>query len=191
MLWAYLGNRHYNKTMLKSSIGRFDTLVTTYVQHWPSWLKTPMLVITNGGQPAVMTMIAIVAGMIAWHNDDRTTLFAFGIGLLTMGANSILKHYVHRTRPDTLYVSKMYFKSSSFPSGHSFSATVVCGLLAVLAVAHLASPGSYTVAGVLVLVAVGVGISRVYVGAHFPTDVIAGWLLGGGVVWLIAAGFGL
>lgn len=172
--------------MLKDKIVRFDTVVTAFVHHWPKWLKTPMLVVTNAGQPAVMTAIAVAAGMIAWHNDDKVTTLAYVIGLAAMGANSILKHYVHRTRPDTLYVSNMYFKSSSFPSGHSFSATVVCGLLLATT-----TPLSTVVVVALAIVALAVGISRVYVGAHFPTDVIAGWVLGGATVWLIAVGLGL
>jgi undecaprenyl-diphosphatase len=175
--------------MLKDRIVRFDTVVTRFVQRWPRWLKTPMLVITNTGQPAVMTMLAVAAGMIAWRNDDKTTTLAFAIGLAAMGANSILKHYVHRTRPDTLYVSNMYFKSSSFPSGHSFSATVVCGLL-IVSLAHLAAGMAFAAVG-LMMIALAVGISRVYVGAHFPTDVIAGWLLGSATVWLIVVGLGL
>lgn len=177
--------------MLKNKIARFDTVLTTFVQEWPAWLKTPMLVITNVGQPAVMTLIAIAMGMIAWRSDDRATALAFAIGLATMGANSLLKHYIHRTRPDTLYVSKMYFKTSSFPSGHSFSATVVCGLLLVLALTRMAAPHSYEAATALAFAALAVGVSRVYVGAHFPTDVVAGWILGSAAVWVIAAGLGL
>jgi membrane-associated phospholipid phosphatase len=174
--------------MLKDAIVRFDTHVTNYIQHWPAWLQTPMLVITNTGQPLAMAIVAVAVGVIAWQHARMRITYSMGIAILAMGANSLLKHYVHRTRPDTLYVSNMYFKSSSFPSGHAFSATVVLGLLAYLAFKYLPAPWSLVLPPFLILFTILIGISRVYLGAHFPTDVIAGWGLGALVVLLIIIG---
>lgn len=168
----------YNKRMLKDMIVRFDSSVTILVTSWPSWLLTPMLVITNVGQPVVMALAAIVIGAWAWQHSQARIMYSMGAALLAMGINGILKHYVHRTRPDTLYVSQMYFKTSSFPSGHAFSAMVVCALLAYLGVKYLPGPWGWTSAIGLIVFALLVGISRVVVGAHYPTDVLAGWLLG-------------
>jgi undecaprenyl-diphosphatase len=112
-------------------------------------------------------------------------VYGMGVGVLTLGANTLLKHYIHRPRPDTLYVSNMYFQTSSFPSGHTVAATVVLGLAAYIAAKYLPAPWAYVVPVVLALFIVMVGISRVYLGAHFPTDVIAGWIIGVIVVALI------
>ena len=177
--------RVYNSPMVKDAIVKFDTNMTAFVQHWPAWLQMPMLVITNVGQPAVMAFVAAAIGFWAWQHASMRIVYAMGTGVLAMGANTILKHYVHRTRPDTLYVSNMYFKTSSFPSGHSFGATVILGLAAYLAFKYLPAPWTYAVPAFLILFILAVGISRVYVGAHYPTDVIAGWGLGAVVVALI------
>lgn len=167
----------YNECM-KDMIVRFDTSVTAFVQHWPGWLLTPMLVITNIGQPLCMAILAVLVGVWAWQKSLPRISYSMAAGLAAMGINGILKHYIHRTRPDTLYVSQMYFKTSSFPSGHAFSATVICALLAYAAFKYLPAPWNIILPIALGAFALLVGISRVYVGAHYPTDVIAGWGLG-------------
>jgi len=123
-------------------------------------------------------MAAATVGALAWQHSERRIVYALGTGVLAMGANMVLKHYIHRTRPDTLYVSNMFFKSSSFPSGHAFGAAVLYGLLGYLASTHL--PGAWHIAVPILLgiFALLIGVSRVYLGAHYPTDVLAGWLLG-------------
>lgn len=164
--------------MLKEAIVRFDSSVTIFVSQWPSWILTPMIIITNVGQPIVMALAAVAVGAWAWYHAQTRITFSMGAALVAMGINSILKHYVHRTRPDTLYVSEMYFKTSSFPSGHAFSAMVVCALFAYLAVKYVPGLWGWIGAILLIVFALLVGVSRVVVGAHYPTDVLAGWLLG-------------
>jgi membrane-associated phospholipid phosphatase len=78
-----------------------------------------------------------------------------------------------------MYVAHMRIHSYSFPSGHSFGATVFYGLLAYLAWSRLPHPWNLLVVLLLVLLIILVGLSRVYLGAHFPSDVVVGWLLGG------------
>ena len=171
--------------MLKDLIVRFDTTLTAYVQHWPAWLQTPMLVITNIGQPLVMGLVGVIIIALAMRETHYRLAYSMGATIIAMGANGLLKHYIHRPRPDTLYVSNMYFQTSSFPSGHAFGVTVVCGLLAYLSLKYIAAPLSYWTASGLAVFILLVGISRIYLGAHFPTDVIAGWLLGAVAVALI------
>ena len=76
----------------------------------------------------------------------------------------------------------------SFPSGHTANATIAYGVLGVL-VARLPWPTAIRVAIEVVLGAIvfGVGLSRVWLGVHYPTDVVAGWLLGGAIVLIYAA----
>jgi undecaprenyl-diphosphatase len=59
------------------------------------------------------------------------------------------------------------------------------GLLAYLAFKHLPSPWNLVAVGAAGILIFAIGISRVYLGAHFPTDVIAGWILAGIALWLI------
>ena len=164
--------------MLKDFIVQFDTNVTAYVQHWPNWLQTPMVIFTTLGSPISMICIAAAVGAIAWQHSHMRVIVSMGTALVAMGVNTFLRHYIHRTRPDTLYVSHMWFATSSFPSGHAFGSMVVLGLVAYLATQYLPSPWQYiapSIIGILILV---IGLSRIYLGAHYPTDVIAGWILG-------------
>lgn len=164
--------------MLKDAIVRFDTSATAFIHHGPRWLRTPMLVVTNAGQPLVMALFAAAVCVSAWQHTQMNIIYSLTVGVLAMGANGLLKHYIHRPRPDTLYASNMYFKTSSFPSGHSFGAAVVLGILGYLAATHLAAPWAGVLPVLLGLFTLAIGISRVYLGAHYPTDVIAGWILG-------------
>ncbi|HKX24110.1 MAG TPA: phosphatase PAP2 family protein [Candidatus Saccharimonadales bacterium] len=173
--------------MIKDAIVRFDTTLTTFVTSWPTWLHAPMLVVTTLGQPAVMCVAAGAVMLFAWQNAKPQIVYGLGIGVAAMLVNSLLKHFIHRTRPDTLYVSEMYFKTSSFPSGHAFGSTVICGMLAYLSLKYLPEPwGAVAAAGLGAFILL-VGVSRIYLGAHYPTDVIAGWILGGIVAGLIIA----
>ncbi|CAL9368689.1 phosphatase PAP2 family protein [Streptomyces sp. enrichment culture] len=95
-----------------------------------------------------------------------------------------LKAAVDRPRPvwpdpvDTAHYS-------AFPSGHAMTATVVCGLLLWLLHRHGVSPGVWrTAVAVAVVSVVGVGLTRVWLGVHWPSDVVGGWLLGALVVAL-------
>jgi undecaprenyl-diphosphatase len=170
---------------MKDAIVRFDTRLTNLVQRWPKWVKVPLLVITNTGQPFIMILLALGAAVVAWQNSQISMVYSLLAGVATIGANSILKHYIHRTRPDTLYVSNMYFKTSSFPSGHAFASAVTLTMLAYLAATYLLAPWAIALPVLCILFASAVSVSRVYLGAHFPTDVIAGSILGTLAAWAI------
>lgn len=176
---------------MKDKIVHFDTRITTLVQRGPKWLQAPMVVITNSGQPVVMLLFAAVACLFAWQYSQINIVYGLIVAVALIGANSLLKHFVHRTRPDTLYVSRMYFKTSSFPSGHAFSSAIILTILAHLAAAYLLMPWAILAPIFLAFFAVAVSISRVYLGAHFPTDVLVGSTLGAVGAWVIIGVFAL
>lgn len=95
---------------------------------------------------------------------------------------SVVKLFFRRERPATLFVANMRIKSYSFPSSHAYSATVAAGYFAAAV-----WPLSFAGAVALVTCPLVIGISRIRIGAHYPTDVVAGWLFGGVVVWLVLA----
>jgi undecaprenyl-diphosphatase len=143
--------------------------------------------VTELGSTAAMTILAIallVAELLA-RRPWAGIAAAATIGLASLG-NELAKGLIERTRPD-LIQPIVAERGYSFPSGHAALSMVGYGIAAVL-VARSGAPDGIKVAAAVVagcLVAL-IGISRVYLGAHFPTDVVAGWLAGGAVVLLFA-----
>ena len=100
-----------------------------------------------------------------------------------MAANQILKAVFERPRPGVI-LPEMYAYGSSFPSGHAMqSAMAYLTLGALLARVHRRKRVKAFVLAVAVLIAVAVGVSRAYLGVHWPTDVLAGWTAG--AVWAL------
>ncbi len=131
------------------------------------------------GLPAVVIVASLVLAVIAYMRLRWRLMTAFCLVGAAIGFNTIIKNSFGRARPNTLYVGQMKLKSYSFPSGHTLGATVFYGLLAYIAYKTLPTPWNMIVAGVLVLLIILIGLSRIYLGAHYPTDVIGGWALGG------------
>jgi membrane-associated phospholipid phosphatase len=143
--------------------------------------------VTELGSTTAMIVLAIVlvlVGVLA-RRPWRGITAAATIGLASLG-NELVKGLIDRTRPD-LIQPIVAERGYSFPSGHAALSMVGYGVAAVL-VTRSGAPRAVKVAGIVAagcLVAL-IGISRVYLGAHFPTDVVAGWLAGAAVVLLYA-----
>jgi hypothetical protein len=95
---------------------------------------------------------------------------------------SLIKAHVDRARPDQAE-ALLPASGYSFPSGHTFSSLAFYGLLGVMMLLSM-KPGAARLAMITGIVAISglVGFSRIYVGAHWPTDVLGSWLLG--TAWL-------
>lgn len=163
---------------MKQLVHQFDHTLTGYIASLPSWLHTPFLIVTFIGQPIITMGIGLVIAGIAFGRNNQRLLIASVVALSTMGINTIMKYAFERDRPLTEYVANMVVKSYSFPSGHAAGSTVMFGLLAYLAFQALPQPWGGVTAALLVLLILSIGISRVYLGAHFPSDVVIGWLVG-------------
>lgn len=100
------------------------------------------------------------------------------ITLVTLPLAYAIKSLTKRQRPQTLYVERMRLKSYSFPSGHAYGSLLVFGFYAFL----IGNPLAWVAAAAAVFL---IGLSRVYLTAHFPSDVLAGWLLGALILALI------
>lgn len=175
----------YNKRVIKQLVVKFDAKVLGHVQHWPGWLYAPMAAASLIGNPITLWGAAGAIAFFAWQNGLTSILIAMCAAVAAMGANSILKHFIHRPRPDTLYVSNMWFKTSSFPSGHTFSSTVVFGLFGFFILQFVSGVALILLPLFFAALIITVGVSRVYLGAHYPSDVVAGWLLGAGILAII------
>lgn len=157
---------------------KFDITVTNAVVSLPSSWTHFFTSITNLGDPIITVSIGVVAMGYGWITSNMRLAVAGGIAPATLVVGSCVKMIIARERPLTGYAANMRIDTFSFPSGHTSGATIAYGLLAYLVLQYLPAPFSYIAAGLFIGLIVIIGISRVYLGAHFPSDVIAGWLLG-------------
>lgn len=156
----------------------------------PAWLVDAGRDATALGSPTVVVLMLLFAtGYLAlkrrWQPLAITLLAAASGGLLS----TLLKWHYERPRPPAGSELTSTF-TSSFPSGHSMLSAVVYLLLgAMLARAEPRWPVKLYFVGTAMLLAGLVGISRVYLGVHYPSDVLAGWTAGLGWAatwWLVS-----
>jgi undecaprenyl-diphosphatase len=155
-----------------------DSRMMEIVQNWPSWLRPIMRSATFIGLPVFTITIGLIMAITGVLSGSASLLFAGVVIVGTIGVGSVLKLFFRRTRPLTDYVVRMRFSSFSLPSGHAVGGVVTYGALGYLIAAPLASSFSVIIFTGGLLVAFLIGTSRVYLGAHYPSDVVAGWLLG-------------
>ncbi|MFW0785447.1 phosphatase PAP2 family protein [Gordonia sp. CPCC 206044] len=141
--------------------------------------------VTTTGNTLVLTTVVVVAviGLVVYRAHTEAVLVAAGSagGFVAMVG---LKHLFARPRPpvdDRL----LDIDSYSFPSGHAMMSTIVFGLLALAAYRLSIWVREHALVLVIAPVwAIAIGCTRVYLGVHWTTDVLAGWLLG--ALWVAA-----
>ena len=165
----------------------FDKALLYFMfHHRAAWLTEGAEFLAHMGSPPVIVGLAAFAALLGavWR---RVRGAAWTLPLAVVGSGVIIqgvKLLVQRPRP-AFFTPLLHEAGYSFPSGHSLIAMVVYGLLGYFAL-HLVHgwAARLAVRVVTVLIVLLIGLSRVYVGVHFPTDVLAGWTAG--VPWLIA-----
>lgn len=163
---------------MKSSIHRFDYTVTEFIRRFPRSWDPFFVMMTQLGDP--ITVCIIACGIGVWAFAKRSVSIGLSAAAIptTLVVGYGLKLLFERARPVIDLGYNMRLDSFSFPSGHSSGSMIAYGILAYLAWQLLPAPWSVIAAVVLTLIPIAVGISRVYVGVHYPSDVVAGWLLG-------------
>lgn len=151
----------------------------------PAWLRTAMIDVTALGDTPVLTLIttAVVGYLVAARRAETALLLVFAVaGGATV--STLTKAAIGRARPEVIS-HLVEITSASFPSGHAMnSAVTFLTLGALLARTEKARAIRAYVIGVAVVLTLLIGCSRVYLGVHWPSDVAAGWCLGG--AWAIA-----
>jgi undecaprenyl-diphosphatase len=146
----------------------------------PRWIEESARDFTALGGVGVLSAITLAsAGFLLLDHKRRAAVFvvsAVGSGLLL---STLLKHGFDRPRPDLVpHGSHVY--SASFPSGHAMMSAITYLTLGVLLARTVADRRlRLYLVSLAVLLTAAVGVSRVYLGVHWPTDVLAGWTLGG------------
>jgi undecaprenyl-diphosphatase len=158
----------------------------------PEWLEFSVIDLTSLGSFTVLAVVVLaVTGFLVLQSRYRTALFVAATMVSGEFANFILKHLFNRPRPTV--VPELRVVTPSFPSGHAMeSAIVYLTLGAVLMRVAERRPTKIYCLAVAVLLTVLVGLSRVYLGVHYPSDVIAGWTVGflwAAICWMVAERF--
>ncbi|GAC1650843.1 MAG: hypothetical protein NVS4B3_10300 [Gemmatimonadaceae bacterium] len=157
-----------------------DTKVLTWMAlHQVPWAEAAMLEITFLGTGLVVLTVVGVSATFLWLTRQRQPavllLVATAGGLIL---NGLLKLGFDRPRPQ-LFAWGTHVVTSSFPSGHAMSATIVYGTVAYLAArlegSRAARIATFALAGLMISL---ICTSRLYLGVHYPSDIIAGIAVG-------------
>ncbi|WP_354004380.1 phosphatase PAP2 family protein [Ramlibacter pallidus] len=165
--------------LLQGPFTRLDhQLAQWFAAHRTGWLNAMMLFVADAHETEkVLAATAVLAAWRAWRHDgaDLRLLAVVPAGMLV---NLALKHAFQRDRP-VLEDPLVHLTTYSFPSGHAVASTVFYGALCLLAWHHARAPGlrAAAAAGAAAMVLL-VCASRVYLGAHYLSDVIAGVAVG-------------
>ena len=158
----------------------FDDAVLLWIgEHRPVALEPVMLEITFLGTGSVVIMLVAISGLFLWLSNHKYSaillLIATSGGILL---NNLLKAGFGRPRPQ-IFDWGTHAVTWSFPSGHAMSAAIVYGTVAYLA-ARLQKKRWHRAVTMLaaLLIILLIGVSRLYLGVHYPSDVLAGILIG-------------
>jgi undecaprenyl-diphosphatase len=151
----------------------------------PWWLRTAALDITALGSATVLGLaVFAVVGFLLLQGSWRSALFVLAASNGGWVLNALLKQAFARARPDVVPHLREVM-SLSFPSGHAMTSAAVYLTLGALLMRIVDKPlAKFYCMGAAMLVTFLVGATRVYLGVHYPTDVLAGWLLG--LSWALA-----
>lgn len=163
---------------------RFDAAVRGWVHQLASPLLTQVMVAVSAMGSEVLVAVFVVSVVVflrmKWRRAAVWMLFTMAGGLILQ---VVLKLGFRRTRPVAFFGVEPH--SYSFPSGHSLMSFCIYGVLAGLLAARIKSPKLRVLIWAVAAVLVGaIGLSRIYLGVHYPSDVLAGYLAA--AVWVSA-----
>jgi undecaprenyl-diphosphatase len=174
---------------IRLATNSFDRVVIRFVQSMPSWIGLIMAAATMVGQPVFDVAVGLAIVGVSYHQQRPDVTKAGLASVVMLGLSPLLKMVFHRTRPDT--AAALGLHNYSFPSGHAFCSVLIYGLLAILAGKYLPGPWNWVACAFAIGFIILIGISRVYLGAHYPSDVLGGWIIGVIVLGIICKTTGL
>ena len=167
--------------------GARDGLHAVALQH--RWFVVAMETLSTVGRWWVyLPVCAVVAGWLLWRRQIRLAVFVAVTVGISPAINDLVKAVVHRTRP-VLADPVAHENGASFPSGHAQAAVVGYAVLLIVFLPILHGALRRVAIGVAVVMVLGIGLSRVALGVHYVSDVLAGYVLGAAWVAAMIASF--
>ena len=160
----------------------------------PAGLQGVMLDLTALGGPTVLWLVVLsVVGFLLLQERYRTAVVVIATAASGDVLNFVLKNLFLRPRPDVVPHLRDVSGTTSFPSGHAMESAIIYLTLGamLMQLAERRLTKVYCI-GLAVFLTLLVGISRVYLGVHYPTDVVAGWMFGffwASLCWIVAKRF--
>lgn len=167
----------------------FDTVVRETIYGFRSDGRTVFFrTITYLGNWETISAICI-ATLLFRHNLRSPGIPLAATGIIAVVIQKSLKIFFHRARPD-IALHLIHQGGYSFPSGHSFSVLVFYGMIIFLCHRHMKNRTAANTVTVLLSILIAlIGFSRIYLGVHFPTDVLGGWSLGLCLLMILTSGY--
>lgn len=178
---------HIAEEVLEGDATKFDERILLFFRSandlsdpiGPPWMEEMARDITALGSYAILSVVfcAVVAYLLLVH-ERATALWIVVAVSGGVALSDALKLTFQRPRPELVSHAARVF-TTSFPSGHAtLSAVTYLTLGALLASLHRSLRFKAYFLGLAILLTVAVGVSRIYLGVHYPTDVLAGWCIG-------------
>ena len=184
VIWAFFG---LTDEVVEGDSRAFDRAVLLWIhQNVPDWLDGPMRLVTALGY--YYAVVPLLAAAVYLFYRRGWQLAAVLLVVSTGGSivlTTVLKGVFQRARPE-LFDSGYQASFYSFPSGHATVAVGFYGMLTVVLAYRLGGLARRAVAISGVLIVLLIGFSRLYLGVHYPTDVLAGYL--SALLWLVCVG---
>jgi undecaprenyl-diphosphatase len=175
----------------KTGLERYDIRLAQYgADHATTWSTNAMRSISRLGSTPVVVALALIAMVIEMVRKPSRSLALF-VALVVVGQFALsngIKYIVERARPD---ISRLTgFAGTSFPSGHSTAAAACYAAIALILTRHRSRRTKIAGASIAAGLAVTIAATRVFLGVHWFTDVLAGLLLGWGWFTVCSIAFG-
>jgi undecaprenyl-diphosphatase len=184
VIWGFFA---LTEEVLEGDSRAFDRAILLWIHHnVPDWLNEPMRLVTALGYYYLVVPLLVVIVYLFYRRGWR--LSAVLLAVSTGGSivlTTVLKGVFQRARPE-LFDSGYQASFYSFPSGHATVAVGFYGMLTVILANRLRGFARWAVAVSGVLVVILIGFSRLYLGVHYPTDILAGYL--SALLWLVCVG---
>jgi len=184
--------------VMEGDTGEFDRVILLSMRNsqdlsdpiGPRWVEEIGRDLTALGGNAVLTLLTLaVMGFLILEGKHRMAIVLVVATLGALSLSTVLKHSIDRDRPNLVPHGSVVY-TASFPSGHSMlAASTYLTMAALLIRTHKNRRIKAYILLVAVTTTILVGVSRVYLGVHWPTDVIAGWTAGAAwalLCWLLA-----